>query len=228
MPNIVSRYDFAMSSRVIRNVYTGISYTYYKTDIKPLDKSHSWNFSLLAHVGRFASASGEVQNLNHQKFSGEKSEMNFVFSAALRPLGERLTFGGNLQLYGKQRFKDASWRTSLRVTMAKGLMLYGGYSDRKTFGVGLEFHFGEGVVGGEAFFDDKTEHLGTTLYTGYTMARRDDMISGPGRILQVDLSGDIPEEKTSQLFTMKTPETVYQKLAAIKTAQKDRQVKGIF
>jgi len=227
MSEIVSRYDFALSSRLIKNIYTGLSYTYYMTALKPLDKSHSWNLSLLAHLNRFASVSAEVQNLNQQKYFGTKTDLGYRLSAALHPAGERITIGGNLQFYGKQDIKDASWRASARVAAAKGLVFYGGFDDKHSFGVGIELHFGEGFLGTEGFFDDETNHLGTTVYTGYTMARRDDIISGAGKILHVDLSGDIPEERTSRLFMFRSGGTVYQKLAAIKTAQRDRQVKGI-
>jgi protease IV len=227
MSEIVSRYDFAFSSRLVKNVYAGLSYTYYKTALKPLDKSHSWNVSVLTHLNRFASVSGEVQNLNRQKYFGSKTDLGYRLSAALHPAGERVTIGGNLQMYGKQDIKDASWRASARVVATRGLVLYGGFDDKHTFGVGIELHLGEGLLGAEGYFDDETNHFATTTYTGYTVARRDDIISGAGKILQVDLSGDIPEERTSQLFMFRSGGTVYQKLAAIKAAQRDRQVKGI-
>jgi hypothetical protein len=110
MSEIVSRYDFALSSRLIKNIYTGLSYTYYKTALKPLDKSHSWNFSLLAHLNRFASVSAEVQNLNQQKYSGIKTDLGYRLSAALHPVGERVTIGGNLRLYGRNQRACSLWR----------------------------------------------------------------------------------------------------------------------
>ncbi len=227
LSEIVSRYDFALSSRVIRNVYTGLSYTYYKSALKPIDKSHSWNFSLLTHLNRFASVSAEVQNLNQQEYFGVKTDLGYRLSAALHPVGERVTIGGNLQFYGKQDIEDASWRVSARVAAARGLVLYGGLDDKHTFGVGMELRFGEGFLGTEGFFDDETNHLGTTAYTGYTLARRENAISGVGKVLLLDVSGDIPEERSSGLFLFRSGRTMYQKLAAIKAAQHDRQIKGI-
>jgi protease IV len=227
MSEIVSRYDFALSSRVVRNVYTGLSYTYYTTSWAPLDKAHSWNFSLLAHLNRYAAISAEVQNLNQHKFFGQKTDLGYRLSAALHPGGERVTIGADMQLYGKQDFKDAAWRASARVTLVRGLILYGGLDDKHSFGIGLEFHLGQGHVGTEGFFDKESNHLGTTAYTGYTVARRDDMMSGSGQILHVDFSGEIPEERSTGLFGLRTGETVYQKLAAIRAAKTDRRIKGI-
>jgi protease-4 len=227
MSEIVSRYDFALSSRLVKNIYTGLSYTYYKSASGPLDKSHSWNVSLLAHLNRFASVSAEMQNLNQQKYFGAKTDLGYRLSAALHPVGERVTIGGNLQLYGKQDIKDASWRMSARIVATKGLVLYGGFDDKHSFGVGIELHLGEGLLGVTGFFDDESNHLGTTAYTGYTMARRDNLISGAGKILHVDLSGEVSEERTSRPFMFHTAGTVYQKLSAIKTAQRDPQIKGI-
>jgi protease IV len=225
-PDGVSRYDFAVSSRVVRNIYTGLSYTYYKTNFKPLDKAHAWNLSIMAHLGRFAAASAEVLNVNKHKFYGAETDMGYRLSAALRPLGERFTLGGNMLTYRGQDIKDAAWRISARAEVARGLVFYGGYDDQHMLGVGLEFHLSGGLIGVEGFFDDQTKHLGTTVYSGYSVAPRDNILSGPGKILRVDLSGEIPEEHVSRVFA-KSPATVYQKLAAIEAARKDRQVRGL-
>ncbi len=225
-PDKISRYDFAVSSRVVRNIYTGLSYTYYKSSFKPIDKSHSWNFSILAHLAPSLSISAEAQNVNKHVYLGRQTDIGYGTSIALRPIGDRFTIGGNLSMYRGQSLKSAVWQASARAEVARGLVLYTGIDDRHTFGVGLEFRIGDAMVGTEGFFDNNTNHLGTTIYSGYNYAQRDYLIAGPGKILQVDLSGDISEERSSALF-LKSPETVYDKLAAIKKAQNDREIKGL-
>jgi protease-4 len=227
LPSEVSRYDFAISSRILRNVYTGISYTYYKTDWAALDKVHSWNYSLMVHAGSAASFSAQAENINRQRFNDKKSDVGYLLSAAVRPLGDRLTFGGNLTTYSGQRLADARWRVSTKIYLRRGLALSGGYGDRREFGIGLEMQFGEGTVGAESFFDEHSGYSSSTTYTGYSVTPRAELINPRGKILQVDLSGEIPEERTSSFLFMRAPETVYQLLARIAAAKDDPEIRGL-
>lgn len=228
LPSAVTRYDLALSSRIIKNFYSGFSYTYYKTDWKQLDKAHSWNLSLLMHAGKLASVAAEAQNVNRHPFDGIKSAIGYLLSAAVRPLGENFTVGGNLTTYGGQRLADADWRISTKVYLKKGLALSGGYDDHGQFGIGLELQFGESVSGGESFFDDNSHYYRSTVYGGYSISKREELITPAGKILRIDLSGEISEEKTTGIFSYRSSETVYRALAKIKAAQDDPEIKGLF
>ncbi|MCK4858181.1 MAG: signal peptide peptidase SppA, partial [candidate division Zixibacteria bacterium] len=222
----VSRYDFAISSRVVRNIYTGTSYTYYKTDWDKLDKAHSWNYSIMWHVRRQFSASLQFQNLNRHTFGGEKTSVGYLLSAAFRPLGERLTIGANARLYGGQRLSEAEWRLSGRAYLKPGLLVYAGFGDKQRFGIGLEFHFGQAYGGSEVFFDKSGGYSRTTIYGGTSSATRESLIRGPRKILHVNLAGDIPEERSRKLLFGKSKETLYRTLAKIRSACNDPAIIG--
>ncbi len=224
----VSRYDIAASSKLVRNMYTGISYVYYKSDWKDIDKAHSWNYSFLFHAHRMLSIAFEAQNINRHRFYGEKSAIGYVFSTAFRPRGEIVTVGANIRMYGGQKMSDADWRISARANLRKGLSLFAGIDNVGTFGAGLELQFGRGGGGGEAFFDNDAKYTGTTVYGNLTAASKEQVIRRQKSILHVDLSGSIPEESSKPFLWTKATPTVYQKLARIKAAKTYPKISGLF
>jgi protease-4 len=223
----VSRYDFAASSRLMRNFYTGLSYTYYKTDWKTLDKAHAWNYSLLYHAARMAAFSFQAQNINKHRFDGEKSSIHYSFSAALRPKGEVLTIGTDFSMYSGQKLDQVDWRVTTRANVRKGLALFAAIDNRGRFGVGLELHFGRAISGGESFFDNDAKYTGSTMYGGFSASTREQIIRHYQSILHVDLSGEIPEESIKPFLWKKSPPTVYQKISKIQAAKSDPQISGL-
>ena len=224
----VKRYDFAASSKLIRNFYTGISYTYYKSDWKDIDKAHAWNYSLLFHAHRMLSVGFQAQNINKHKFYGEKSAIGYILSTAFRPRGEMITIGANVGMYSGQKMSDANWRLSARAKVKKGLSIYAGIDNLGTFGAGLEMQFGRVSGGGESFFDNDAEYTGSTIHGSLSAAKREQLISQHKSILHVDLSGEIPEEASKPFLWTKPTPTVFQKLSRIKSAKTDPEVRGLF
>ncbi len=224
----VTRYDFAASSRLLKNLYTGLSYVYYKTDWVSLDKAHSWNYSLLFHAGRVAAISLQAQNVNKHRFDGQKSAIGYRLSTALRPKGEILTIGTDFSMYGGQKLSDIDWRISTRANLRKGLAVFAAIDNFGTFGAGLEFHFGRAMTGGQSFFDNDAKYTGSTLYGGFSAAAREQLISHYHSILHVDVSGQIPEEAVRPFLWGRTPPTIYQKLSKIRAAKTDPQISGLF
>lgn len=223
----INRYDFAASSKILRNVYTGLSYVYYKTDWKTLDKAHAWNYSLLFHAHRAASFGFQAHNVNKHVFSGEKSAVEYLFSAAIRPAGELLTIGCNAGMYSGAKLSSADWNLSARANLRKGLAFFAAIDNLGSFGAGLEFHFGHASAGGESYFDNDAKYTGSTIYGGLTAANREQLISHVHSVLHVDFSGEIPEEHVKPFLWGKAPQTVYQKLARIRAAKTDPQIRGL-
>lgn len=224
----VKRLDFAASSRIFRNLYTGISYTYYKSNWKDIDKAHSWNYSFLLHLGRTAAVSFQAENINKHKFYGEESAVGYILSGAYRPFGELVTFGGNASLYSGQKVSDVDWRLSTRANIRKGLAVFAAIDNDGTFGAGLELQFGRVQVGGESFCDNDAKYTGSTLYGSLSAASREQLIRHYRSVLHVDLAGEIPEESIKPFFWKKAPQTVYQKLSKIEAARTDPQISGLF
>ena len=224
----VKRLDFAASSRLFRNLYTGISYTYYKSNWKDIDKAHSWNYSFLYHFGRKAAISLQAENINKHRFYSEKSAVGYIFSGAYRPIGELITIGGNASMYSGQKISDIDWRLSTRANVRKGLAVFAALGNDGSFGVGLELQFGRVQAGGESFCDNDAKYTGSTLYGSLSAASREQLISHYRSILHVDLAGEIPEESIKPFFWKKAPPTVYQKLSKIEAARTDPQVSGLF
>lgn len=224
----VKRFDFAASSKIFRNLYSGISYTYYKSDWKAIDKAHAWNYSFLFHLGRKAAISLQAENINKHKFFGENSAVGYILSGAYRPIGELLTFGGNASMYSGQRISDVDWRLSAKANLRKGLALFAAIDNAGTFGAGLELQFGRIAAGGESFFDNDAKYTGSTVYGSLSAASREQLISHYHSILHVDLAGEIPEESIKPFFWKKSPPTVYQKLSKIEEARTDPQISGLF
>ncbi len=225
--NGVSRYDFAASSKVIDNLYTGLSYTYYKTDWALLDKAHSWNYSVIYHLPSAASVTAQFENLNRNKFAGEESAIGYLLGVAFQPMGDRLTLGGDAKIFGGQSLSEAQWRLSARAYLKEGLLAYAGIGNGQRFGFGFEMQFGQSAVGAESFFSSDDGYDRTTIYGAVYGAPRKNLFLGRGRILQMNISGEIPEEKQEPLFLWPARETVYEKLTKIKAAEKDPSIKGM-
>ncbi len=223
----VQRFDFAASSRLFRNMYTGISYTYYKSDWKAIDKAHAWNYSFLLHLGRKAAVSLQAENINKHKFFGEKSAVGYILSAAYRPVGELVTVGGNFSMFSGQKISDVDWRLSAKANLRKGLAVFAAIDNAGTFGAGLELQFGRVTAGGESFFDNDAEYTGSTVYGSLSAASREQLISHYHSILHVDLAGEIPEESIRPFFWKKSTPTVYQKLSKIDQARTDPEISGL-
>lgn len=224
----VKRLDFAASSRVFKNLYTGISYTYYKSNWKDIDKAHSWNYSLLYHIGRKAAISLQAENINKHRFYGEKSAVGYILSGAYRPIGELITIGVNASMYSGQKTGDIDWRLSTKAEVRKGLAVFAALGNDGTFGVGLELQFGRVQVGGESFCNNDAKYTGSTVYGSISAASREQLISHYRSVLHVDISGEIPEESVKPFFWKKAPPTVYQKLSKIEVARTDPQISGLF
>ncbi len=227
LPSTVSRYDFAIASRVVQNLYSGLSYTYYKSDNHPIDKTHSWNASLLFHLNRQVALAAQARNFNKQKFAGQETSIAYLLGMAYRPFGERWTLGGDVQLHGSQRLADASWRLTTRFKWRPGLVVFGGIDNEGFFGAGIELHFGSVIGGGESFFDDDAKYTRSTVFAGISGAERDQMIRHTKSVLHVDISGEIPEEIEKPWLFGKVPPTLYQRLQKIRQAGRDPQIRGL-
>lgn len=227
LPDEVSRYDFAVSSRVVENLYSGLSYTYYRSDWAPINKAHAWNASLLYHANRQVALALQARNFNKQKFDGRESSIAYLLGVALRPFGETLTLGADMTLHGSQRLDEATWRLSTRFKWRPGLSLYGGIDDEGFFGAGLEFTFGSVLVGGESFFDDEADYRRSTVYAGISGAQREQVIKHTHAVLQIDVSGEMPEEVVKPFLFGRGPATMYQRLEKIRQAAADPQVRGL-
>lgn len=230
VPSGVSRYDFAVSSKVIDNLYTGLSYTYYKTDWALLDKAHSWNYSVIWHLPPAASLSAKFENLNRNMFAGQETSIGYMLGLAFQPMGDKVTFGGDAKIFGGQSLSEAQWRLSARAYVKTGLQVYAGMGNGQRFGFGFEMQFGQSSVGAESFFSSDDGYDRTTVYGTITGAVRKNLFLGHGRILQMNVTGDIPEEKQQPLFFWPfwpARETVYEKLLKIKVAREDPSIKGI-
>lgn len=223
----VKRFDFSASSRLLRNLYTGISYTYYKSDWDAIDKAHAWNYSLLYHAGRQAAISLQAENVNKHNFYGEKSAVGYILSAAYRPVGEILTIGANARMFSGQKIDDVDWRFSARANLRAGLAVVAAVDNDGTFGAGLELQFGRVSAGGESFFDNDAKYTGSTVHGSLSAASRDQLISHYHSVLHVDLSGDIPEESVKPFLWRKSPPTVFQKLSKIEAAGADPEISGL-
>lgn len=227
LPASVSRYDFAASTKLMRNLYAGASYVYYKTDVGAIDKAHSWNFSLLFHAARSASVSLQAQNINKQRFFGEESAIDYSLSTAIRPLGEILTVGADLYTYSGWRMDETDWRLSANLRARRAMNIFASLRNDGTFGAGLEFQFGHASAGGESFFDSDAKYTGSTIYGTLSSASRDQVIRGPRSILHVDFSGKIPEESSKPFLWGKGATTVYQKIEKIRAAAKDPKIRAM-
>ncbi len=227
VPNPVSRYDFAMANRLMKNLYSGLSYAYYRSDWGEIEKAHSWNASLLAHFGRQLAVAGQMRNINQHKFFGNKTSVAYLLSAAVRPLREKLTVGVDAQIFGDQRADEFTWRLSSRYYLKDGLAVYGGLANTGEFGGGIEIQLGRWLAGGEAFFDNDAKHRRTTGYFGVSTAMRDQLIQ-PRAILQADIGGDIPEEKSRPFLFGRAQPTFYETLAKLDRAVGDPKIRGLF
>lgn len=226
-PNNVSRYDFAVSSRVYRNLYTGISYTLFSTDWNALDKAHFWNYSVTYHLHRAFSVAAQLQNINRNRFEGERSARGYAFSAALRPLEEKITLGGDLRIYGGQKLSDAEWRISAQANVREGLSVFAGIGNEQRFGFGVQMSFGDTYAGGESYFDESGSYDRSTVYIGTSVARRGSLLHSPAKVLHLDISGDIPEQAEQGFLFAKPTPTMYTRLARIEAAKDDPQIKGM-
>lgn len=227
VPAGVSRYDFVVSSRLLKNIYGGGSYTYYKTDWQAIDKAHSWNASLLYHMSRYGAIALKAENLNKHTFFGEESAIGYSASLALRPFEEWLTIGGDFSMYSEQKLRDGTWRLSAFGRVKKGLRAFAGLDNLGNFGFGLEFHFDQTFGGGEVFFDNDADFTRSTVYGGYSVASREQIISKGNRVLHIDFSGTIPEQRTTTFLLADAPETVYERLRRMEKALHDPEIKGL-
>lgn len=227
LPDEVSRYDFAVSSRVVENLYSGLSYTYYKSDWAPINKAHAWNAALLYHANRQVALSLQARNFNKHKFDGQKSAIAYLLGVALRPFGETLTLGADMKLHGSQRLDETTWRLSTRFKWRPGLSVYGGIDDKGFFGAGLEFTFGSVLVGGESFFDSDADYERSTVFAGISGAQREQVIKHTHSVLHIDVSGEMPEEVVKPFLFGRGPATMYQRLEKIRQAAADPQVRGL-
>lgn len=226
-PGVVNRYDFAVSSRIWHDIYGGLSYTHFGSDYEALDNAHFWNYSMTYHLARMFSVAGQVQNINRNSFGGEKSARGYLLSAAIRPAGEKVTVGGDLRLYGGQSLRDAEWRISAQAYLKPGLSVFAGIGNEQRFGIGLQASFGDGYLGGEGFFDDKSSFERGTIYLGSSVSRRPSFMRIPGKVIEMNVTGDIPEQAGSKFLFQDPEPTVYTKLARIRDAKSDPTVKGI-
>ena len=181
------------------DIYTGLSYRYFKDGPGIYGHRHYWNIGLLSHFGSFA-AGAVFSNLNRGKVAGVRSQTEQRYSLAYRPMGPVATLSVDMMLSTAMSFNDADYYYQLEVNPVKGLYVSGLVDSHRNFEIGVHANLYKYFVGDRSGFSRKGKHTGSDAYVGFTSQRQPSLLPEPRRRLSVNVRGGLSENPPRPVF----------------------------
>ena len=220
------KYTLGSGFKIADGFYLGSSYSWFGSKNKDYDKLSSWNAGFLIRPFSFISLGGAAKDLNRPIYKGEKTNISFDLGLALRPLGDRITLSVDGIMDEKDRAEDIKTRYQVTIEPLDGLILSGDMDEDGNYGVNFRVNFPFSGFGSYNTANKDQEYQKGVVYWNFSDERYRTLFQRKDNFLELKLSGNIEEEKSSGIFSKKRA-TLLDIVQDIERAKKDKRVKGI-
>jgi protease-4 len=226
------KYTLAHGGKLIaEGLYWGTSYSWFGSRNKDYDDLSSWKLGLLARPFEFLSLGAVAKDLNRPRFLGERTEVSYDISLAVRPLGrfwrDRVTLSMDASFAQNQKLEDAQTRFRAEVEPVDGFIFFGDIDNDGNYGLGGRInlpHLGAGTY--NSVTSDYEFNQGTVFAT-LSRDRYRTALQRRDRFLEVRISGNIVEENSRVgLFGREKPRMI-DLIADIRRAKEDKTIQGM-
>jgi protease IV len=183
-----------------KDLLCGASFDWYTNGPKLYDNRKQWNVGVLKQGGGPFSIGVVAGNLNRSRLDGERTETELRYSAAYRPLRDKITLSVDAFMSTKTRFKNGDFVYHAEVTPVQGLYVDGFVDSHQNFQIGARVNLVRSFLGAKGGFDKSGHERGTTMYAGTTSLRQPSIVREPNTRLYVPLSNFGGENPAHPVF----------------------------
>lgn len=205
----------------------GTSYQWRSSDDPIQDKSHFWAHGLTWRPHEMVSLAAAVDNYNRMKVLGTRTDREFTYSAALNLLDGRLIVGGDWYQRTSERLKDGTYHVAASFEVSDGLTVYADMDDDDNYYLGGRVNLTNWFVGSHSRFHRDDGYQGGVFYIGVSEDRRKPIVRVPHEIVQMRLTGDIPDRPPDRTLFGPTPMTTFEWVQLLDKAATDPMVSAV-
>lgn len=205
----------------------GISYRYIRKGAGYLNNRHLWTASILFQQTRQLSVGARAENLNRGRINGVRSDIRFVYGAALRAYKDQFTVTFDVDMTQKESFRQADFRTGIELRPMRGMFIYADVDNHSRFNLGFRLNLRSNYVGHRMEFESSCKSYLSTTYVGTVKGRQASLIKPKRRMLSLGLDGELPENPDIPFFGRR-PLRFFDYIAGIRQAADDDQIDRLF
>ncbi len=154
----------ALSKEIKKRIFLGTSYRWVSSDDVRENKAHFWTHSLLVRPNERFSFAVRVDNANHMRYQGSRTDAIYTYSAGLNLGKSKFIIGADYHQLTGQKLSEGSYHLFTSVEPLDGLTIFGDYGDRvepfygtpiesNKFGLGIRLDLAEMMVSTFNAFD---------------------------------------------------------------------------
>jgi len=220
-------YTLGLSTGRDKPVMLGGSYQWRSSDDPKQDGSHFWAYSLLWRPNDWLSLAAVADNHNRMKIDGQRSDAEYVYSAAVSLFDGRLKVGSDWRQLTSQRVKDGTYHLAAAFEMMDGLALYADIDEDENYFLGGRVNLTSLFVGSHAEFNSHSDYQGGVFYVGMHQERHRPITTIRREVVHLRLSGAIPDRKPPRLLLGPNPATTLDWVTLLRRAETDPAVRAV-
>jgi protease-4 len=223
-----NRYTLAYGGEVHPGVYLGTSYQWLSSSDPPVDHLSFWDLGLMLRPSRFLSLGATVHGLNRPHFGGQRIERAYRYGVAVRPMTNRLTlYADGTYDEDEDLDRQRDFIFGAEIEPLDGLLLRVAADEEGRASLGFEIGLSHVAAGTYNHFDEDQEYRGGTTYLRFTEERRRTILRRPNRFVELDLAGEILEERRGFSLSGRGDHTTTELLRFFRKAEDDPAIRGI-
>ncbi|MCX5752133.1 MAG: signal peptide peptidase SppA [Candidatus Krumholzibacteria bacterium] len=238
-------YTLGLGTKLSEGLSIGSAFTWHRTSFARARSPFTVDLGFMMQPSRSVSIAGVWKNVNRPGFSGgaaidpfsgtiSRLDDYFVGGISLRPLGERITLSGQAEIADGRR---PAWLFGGRVTLARGVELFGSYArdlawgetdpyEEYTGGVSVWFGSTRTRAQGRSRADGNLDYARYSLSFEQTDAFVKRAVTHKPRYAEVTVGGDYLDEGGGFSFTGGS-KNLHPLLRELESIRADADVKGL-
>ncbi len=205
------QHTIAWGEQIRQKIYIGTSYRWVSSDDPRENKAHFWTHSLMIRPGEHLSLAVRVDNFNHMRYEGQRTDALWTYSAGLNFADGKFLLGADFTQASGQRLDDGAYRLTAAIEPVEGLVVYGDYGDRAInlndvagedhqFGIGVQLNLTTFMLSTYNAFNSDGEFFRGTGTMGSFDSRRRTKVRPRHSIADFRLTGDYPDQQPDRFF----------------------------
>ena len=221
------KYTLGLGDRVAPNFYAGLTYSWFGGSDELYRKKRVWKLGFLYRPRPMLSLGLVADRLNEPKFEGQRQRRTYRWGAAVRPLGDKLTFSSDARWLEGKGIDKLQGNFRIAAGPYRGVFIGADYATEGLWRIGLTFSFDQMRFGTQGRLGGSQDFAGGSYFFELGAVRYGSVLERPDRTGIMKLTGDIVEEPQKHLLFRPRPRSTYSVIDALRRGAADPRINSL-
>jgi len=218
------KYTMAIGDRMAKNLYMGISYSWFGGSIDSYKKMKNWKIGFLYRPRTFMALGLVADRLNEPKFDTFKLKRLYTPGIAIRPFGNKFTFSADARWLEGDDINKLSGSFRFAAGPFRGVNFSADYRAEGSWRIGLVFDFDRTRIGMQGRLDNSQKYYGGSYFLETGEMRYSSFLKRQSKRGTISLSGTLSEEPGSRVFFAPPKNSLLRTVTALRKGLNDDRI----